>query len=123
MGLLKILFDYETKELKKIDKLVDQIEALDEDMQKLKDVEIKAKTDEFKTRLSNGETLDDILVEAFALAREACYRGIGEKPFKTVQVFEWIYDKHEYNPLNWSNFKSETREEIKNNFSKCFKSA
>ena len=48
MGLFKNLFDYETKELKKINKLEDQIEALDSEMQKLKDVEFKAKTEEFK---------------------------------------------------------------------------
>ena len=86
MGLFKNIFDYETKELKKIDKLVTQIEALDEDMQKLKDVEFKAKTEEFKKRLENGETLDDILVEAFALAREACYRALGEKPFRVQLI-------------------------------------
>ncbi len=86
MGLFKNLFDYETKELKKINKLVDQIEALDEEMKKLKDVEIKAKTEEFKKRISDGETLDDILVEAFALAREACYRAIGEKPFRVQLI-------------------------------------
>ena len=86
MNLFKSIFDYETKELKKIDKLVSQIEALDEDMQKLKDVEFKAKTEEFKKRLENGETLDDILVEAFALAREACYRALGEKPFRVQLI-------------------------------------
>ena len=86
MGLFKSIFDYETKELKRIDKIVDQIEALDDEMHKLKDVEIKAKTDEFKTRISNGETLDDILVEAFALAREACARALGEKPFRVQLI-------------------------------------
>ncbi len=86
MKLFKSIFDYETKELKRIDKLVSQIEALDEDMQKLKDVEFKAKTEEFKKRLEKGETLDDILVEAFALAREACYRAIGEKPFRVQLI-------------------------------------
>ena len=86
MGILKNIFDYETKELKKINKIVDQIEALDEDMKKLKDVEIKAKTEEFKDRLSKGETLDDILVEAFALAREACDRALGEKPFRVQLI-------------------------------------
>ena len=54
-------------------------------MANLKDEDFKNKTNEFKERLSKGETLDDILVQAFALAREACYRGIGEKPFK-VQI-------------------------------------
>ena len=86
MGLFKNLFDYETKELKKINKLVDEIEALDEEMKKLKDVEIKAKTEEFKKRLADGETLDDILVEAFALAREACDRALGEKPFRVQLI-------------------------------------
>ena len=86
MGLLKNLFDYETKELKKIDKIVDEIEALDEKMQSIKDIEFKAKTEEFKKRLEDGEKLDDIAVEAFALAREACFRAIGEKPFRVQLV-------------------------------------
>ena len=89
MSLFKNLFDYETKELKKINKLADQVDALDEDMKKIKDVEFKAKTEEFKKRLQNGETLDDILVETIALAREACFRAIGEKPFR-VQVIGGI---------------------------------
>ena len=86
MKLFKNLFDYETKELKKINKLVDEIEALDDKMKKIKDVEFKAKTEEFKSRLQNGETLDDILVEAFALAREACFRAIGEKPYRVQLI-------------------------------------
>jgi preprotein translocase subunit SecA len=81
MGLLRKLFDSEYKELKRFSKIADQIEALDEEMQKLKDKDFKKKTEEFKERLKNGETLDDILVEAFALAREAAYRTIGEKAF------------------------------------------
>ena len=89
MSLFKNLFDYETKELKKINKLADQVEALDEEMKKIKDIEFKAKTEEFKKRIQNGETLDDILVEAIALAREACFRAIGEKPFR-VQVIGGI---------------------------------
>ena len=89
MNLFKNLFDYETKELKKINKLADQVDALDEEMQKIKDIEFKAKTEEFKKRIQNGETLDDILVEAVALAREACFRAIGEKPFR-VQVIGGI---------------------------------
>ncbi len=86
MKLFKSIFDYETKELKKIDKLVDAIEALDLDMQKLKDKDFRTKTDEFKSRLEKGETLDDILVEAFALAREACYRALGEKPCRVQLI-------------------------------------
>ena len=81
MGIFKKLFDHETKQLKRFRKLADEIVALDEEMQKLTDTELKAKTEEFKNRLNNGETVDDILVEAFATAREACFRVIGEKPF------------------------------------------
>ena len=86
MKLFKSLFDYETKELKRINKLVDSIEALDEEMQKLKDEDFKVKTEEFKKRIENGETLDDILPEAFALAREACFRALGEKPFRVQLI-------------------------------------
>ena len=81
MGLFTRLFDHEYKELKKFESLADKIVALDEDYQKLSDEELKNKTEEFKKRLANGETLEDILVEAFATAREAAYRVIGEKPF------------------------------------------
>jgi len=86
MGIFKKLFDYETKELKRINKLVDEIEALDNEMQNLETKDFKLKTEEFKKRLSEGETLDDILPEAFALAREACFRAIGEKPFRVQLI-------------------------------------
>ena len=85
MGILKKLLDSEYKELKRFDKLADEIISLEDSMANLKDEDFKNKTNEFKERLSKGETLDDILVQSFALAREACYRGIGEKPFK-VQI-------------------------------------
>ena len=81
MSILKSLFDHEYKELKKFSNLADKIESLDEEYTNLTDYELQAKTDEFKSRLSEGETLDDILVEAFATAREACFRVIGEKPY------------------------------------------
>ena len=81
MGIFKKLLDSEYKELKRFEKLADKIVALDEDMQKLKSADFKKKTEEFKERLKNGESLDDILVEAFALAREAAYRTIGEKAY------------------------------------------
>ncbi len=81
MNILRTLFDHEYKELKKFASIADKIEALDEQYQKMTDDELRAKTGEFKERLSNGETLDDLLVEAFATAREAAYRIIGEKPF------------------------------------------
>ena len=81
MGILKRLFDSEYKELKRFDKIAKEIMALDEDMQKLSLKQIKDKTNEFKKMLEDGTDLDDIVVPAFALAREACFRAIGEKPF------------------------------------------
>ena len=81
MNIFRKLFDHEYKELKKFSALADKIEALDEEYQKLSDKQLQAKTEEFKERLEKGETLDDILVEAFATAREAAYRVIGEKPY------------------------------------------
>ena len=80
MSILKI-FAHEYKELKRFNRLADQIMELDEEMSKLTDEELQHKTVEFKERLANGETLDDILVEAYATAREASYRVIGEKHF------------------------------------------
>lgn len=81
MGILRNLFDHEYKELKKFSVIADKIEELDGEYTKLSDYELKAKTDSFKKRLKAGETLDDILVEAYATAREACFRVIGEKPY------------------------------------------
>lgn len=81
MELLKKLFDHEYKELKRFEKLADQIDELDESMQKLSDRELSKKTEEFKQRLADGETVDNLVVEAFAVAREACFRVIGEKPY------------------------------------------
>ena len=85
MGLLRKLIDTEYKELKRFGLLADKIIALDEEMKSLSDDELKAKTEEFKNRLNNGETLDDLIVEAFATVREAADRVIGEKPFR-VQI-------------------------------------
>ena len=81
MKFFKKIFDHDYKELEKFQKIADEIEALDEEMSQLTDKELKAKTTEFKERLQNGETLEDIKVEAFAVAREAAYRVIGEKPY------------------------------------------
>ena len=81
MSIFKKLFDHEYRELDKFKKLADQIFALDETMQKMSDDELKAKTPEFKERLAKGETLDDLLVEAYAVAREVAYRVLGEKAF------------------------------------------
>jgi preprotein translocase subunit SecA len=81
MNILKKLFDHEYKELKRFTKIADQVMDLEEEYSKLTDTELQNKTQEFKDRLANGETLDDILIEAFATAREASWRVIGEKHF------------------------------------------
>lgn len=81
MKFLKKIFDHEYKELEKFKQIANEIEALDEEMQKLSDAKLKEKTDQFKKRLENGEELDNIVPEAFAVAREAAYRVIGEKPY------------------------------------------
>ena len=78
MQSLRKLFDHEYKELKRFSKIADEIMALDEEYSKLTDTELQSKTEEFRERLDKGETLDDILVEAFATAREAAFRVIGE---------------------------------------------
>ena len=81
MSLFRKMFDFDEKELRRFEKIALEIDSLDEEYHKLSDDELKAKTGEFKERLANGETFDDIIVEAFATAREACFRVIGERPF------------------------------------------
>ena len=81
MGILKKLFDHEYKELKRFKKLADEIDLLDEEYSKLSDEDLKNKTVELKERIKNGETVDDIVVPAFATAREACFRVLGMKPY------------------------------------------
>ena len=85
MGFLSRLFDNEYKELKRFEKIADQIEALSDEMASLKDSEFAKKTEEFKKQVAESDNLDDVLVPAMALAREACFRGIGEKPYR-VQI-------------------------------------
>ncbi len=87
MGLFsKIMGSHSDRELKQIYPIVDQIEKLDPQMSALSDDELRGKTQEFKDRLQKGETLDDILVEAFATVREAAYRAIGLKHFRVQLV-------------------------------------
>ena len=87
MSLIEKVFGtHSEKELKKIYPIVDKIEALDEEMQSLTDEELRAKTDYFKKRLEEGETLDDILVEAFAVVREAASRAIGLKHYRVQLI-------------------------------------
>ena len=81
LNILKKLFDHEYKELRRFNSIADKVMALDEEYSKLTDTELQNKTEEFKERLNNGETLEDILVEAFATAREAAFRIIGEKHY------------------------------------------
>ena len=81
MNILRKLFDHENKELKRFTVLADKVMELDEEYSKLTDTELQNKTEDFRKRLKDGETLDDILVEAFATAREAAFRVIGEKHF------------------------------------------
>lgn len=82
----KIFGTYSDREIKKINHLVDKIISLDGDMQKLTDEQLKGKTIEFKDRLNNGETLDNILPEAFAVVREASDRVIGLKHFRVQLI-------------------------------------
>ena len=81
MSFFRKLFDTEYKELKRFEKIADEIVALDEEYSKLSDDELKAKTEEFKKELAERKSLDDLIVPAFATAREAAYRVIGEKPY------------------------------------------
>ena len=87
MGLLKKLFGTSSeKELRAIKPIVDKIEALDGEYSKLTDEQLKAKTPEFKQRIANGESLDDILPEAFAACREAAWRVLGIKPYRVQLI-------------------------------------
>lgn len=86
---MKNLNNKSKREIKKLSKMVDAIEALDEKMQALSDDELRAKTREFKDRLIAGETLDDLLVEAFAVVREAADRVLHMKPYR-VQLMGGI---------------------------------
>ena len=87
MGLFNKLFgSYSDRELKKIYPIADAVEKLDAQYSALSDDELRAKTDEFKARLADGETLDDILPEAFAAVREAAWRVLGMKPFRVQLI-------------------------------------
>ena len=84
-GLFSKLFSEEQRELASLEKMADKVISYEPEMQKLSDEELADKTTEYKERLANGETIDDILYEAFATAREMAYRQLGEKPYK-VQI-------------------------------------
>lgn len=82
----KIFGDLNKREVKKVNRIVEKVVALEEEAAGLSDEELKAKTPEFKERLKNGETLDDILPEAFAVCREAAWRSVGMKPFRVQLI-------------------------------------
>ena len=82
----KIFGTASQRELKSIYPIVDKIEALEEEYKGLTDAQLQAKTPEFKERLANGETLDDILPEAIATCREAAWRVLGMRPYRVQLV-------------------------------------
>lgn len=81
MKFFKKIFDHEYKQLERFRKIADQVIALEDEYAKLSDKKLQEKTEEFKKRLADGETLEDIKVEAFATAREAAFRVIGERAY------------------------------------------
>ncbi len=87
MGLMQKIFgDYSSRELKSIYPIADKIEAMADEYRAMTDAQLQAKTSEFKQRLQNGETLDDILPEAFATVREASDRVLGLRPYRVQLV-------------------------------------
>ena len=87
MGLFdKIFGTYSERELKRINPIADKIEALSDKTAALTDEQLRLKTNEFKERYQNGETLDDLLPEAFAVAREASWRVLGMRPFRVQLI-------------------------------------
>ncbi|WP_082233367.1 preprotein translocase subunit SecA [Halobacillus massiliensis] len=85
LGTLKKIFGGENRQLKNLEKLAEKVEELETDIEKLSDDGLRQKTEEFKSRYEKGETLDDLLVEAFAVVREASKRVLNMRPFK-VQI-------------------------------------
>ena len=87
MGLIEKMFGtHSERSLKQIYPIVDKIEALRSSMQELSDEQLRAKTPEFKERLSKGETLDDILPEAFAVVREAAKRALNMEHYRVQLI-------------------------------------
>lgn len=84
--LEKIFGSYSEKEVKRLEPTVDKILSLEQAMEQLSDSQLRAKTDEFKLRLTNGETKDDILPEAFAVVREAAWRVLGQKHYRVQLI-------------------------------------
>ena len=89
LGMLKKVFDPNKRQIARLEKIANEIDALGPQMAQLSDDELRQKTEEFKARLEKGETLDDLLVEAFAVVREAAKRVLGMYPYK-VQLMGGI---------------------------------
>jgi preprotein translocase subunit SecA len=89
LGILNKVFDFNKRALNRYEKMANQIDALSNQIGSLSNEELKAKTEEFKGRIANGETLDDLLIEAFAVVREAAKRVLGMYPYK-VQLMGGI---------------------------------
>ena len=89
VNILKKLYDSDKRELKKVEKLADKVEGYADEMSKLSDAQLQAKTPEFKKRLEDGESLDDLLPEAFAVCREGAKRVLGLYPY-LVQIIGGI---------------------------------
>ncbi|MFJ9386055.1 preprotein translocase subunit SecA [Peribacillus sp. NPDC101481] len=85
LNILNKVFDPNKREIKRLEKIADQVEALADETAGLSDEQLRAKTGEFKERYQNGETVDDLLVEAFAVAREGAKRALGLYPYR-VQI-------------------------------------
>ena len=89
-AILKALFGTKSqRDLKRMQPLVRKINAIEVELQKLSDEELQAKTPEFKKRLANGETLDDIMCEAFAVVKNACRRLVGKEVEVCGQTLKW----------------------------------
>ncbi|MCL6616243.1 MAG: DEAD/DEAH box helicase, partial [Anoxybacillus ayderensis] len=89
LGMLKKVFDPNKRQIARLEKIANEIDALGPQMAQLSDDELRQKTEQFKARLEKGETLDDLLVEAFAVVREAAKRVLGMYPYK-VQLMGGI---------------------------------
>ncbi len=89
MGIFKNIFgSYSEKEVKRVMPIVDKINSLEDEISKLSDEELRNKTAEFKVRVQDGDTLDELLPEAFAVVREASKRVLGMRHFD-VQLIRW----------------------------------
>ncbi|MBO9129946.1 preprotein translocase subunit SecA [Bacillus sp. 165] len=86
LGMIKKVFDTNQRQLNRMQKQVEEIEALGPEMEKLTDEQLRAKTEEFKERLAKGETVDDLLPEAFAVVREGATRVLGMRPYPVQLV-------------------------------------